>query len=160
MPEIPGVTALHGDGEPGLDLVGLHTQPPSLLSTEAYRIAKLEKPWQNMAYRLHAPWDWSFSLWWVLISALWPSVPPSFPVCFCGAPICLLGDQIAAFKKNKKALPLTAHLNSRSSYVIPPWQEQPPRQLPTWPKRQIPAKVYITNGNATAVTAARWKFSL
>lgn len=62
MPEIPGVTALHGDGKPGLDLVGLHTQPPSLLFTEAYRIAKLEKPWQNMAHRLQAPWDWSFSL--------------------------------------------------------------------------------------------------
>lgn len=60
MPEIPGVTALHGDGEPGLDLVGPHTRThthnlPSLLFTEAYHIAKLEKPRQKMAYRFQGP---------------------------------------------------------------------------------------------------------
>lgn len=113
MPEIPGVTALHGDGEPGLDLVrGTHTHNlPSLLSTEAYHIAKLEKPWQNMAYRLHAPWDWSSSLSWVLISALWPSVPSpsSSSLSLFAGPICLMGDQIAAFKKKQ-----TAHLPKRT----------------------------------------------
>lgn len=55
-----------------------HTRSLLLLFTGAYHIAKLEKPWQNMAYRLHTPWDWSFSFWWVLISALWPFVPSSF----------------------------------------------------------------------------------
>lgn len=51
MPEIPGVTVLRGNGEPGLDL-RLHAQHPSPLLTEADHMAKLEKPSQNMAKRL------------------------------------------------------------------------------------------------------------
>lgn len=78
-----------------------HTHTPSLLLlfTEAYHITQLEKPWQNMAYRLHTPWDWSFSFWWVLISALWPFVPSSSAPALFPGPICLLGDQIEVFKE-------------------------------------------------------------
>lgn len=65
MPHIPGVTAQRSDSEPGLDSRGLDgatkkkkKRPPipSLVVTEAYHLAQLERPRQYMAHRLrYAP---------------------------------------------------------------------------------------------------------
>lgn len=137
MPDIPGVTALHGDSEPGLDLVGLHTQPP-LLFAEAYRITKLEKPWQNMAYRLHGPEGP------VLQLLMGVNRRPSDLLCL--PPTLLRGSPYVFFEMGgttgsmslKRSFTLnSSHPNSGQPgcYVIPRWQDQQPWQLPTWPKR-------------------------
>lgn len=126
MPEIPGVAAPHGDSEPGLDLVGLRTQPPSLLFTEAYRIAKLEKPLQNMAHRLHGPMG---------------RVPQRVTgVNLCSLTFCAFSPSLSTFSRvpyvfwvTKKPYP-PQHTQTQGEpfgYVIPSWQDQQPWQLPT-----------------------------
>ena len=116
---------------------------PSLLFTEAYHIAKLEKPRQNMAYRLQVPLGLVQPVTGVNLCSL-TSPPLLLSRLLSRGPICLLGDQIAAFfltttKKKKKPHPLTVHPNSwqPSGYVTPSWQDQQPWQLPTWPRRLI-----------------------
>ena len=80
---------------------------PSLLFTEAYHIAKLEKPRQNMAYRLQVPLGLVQPVTGVNLCSL-TSPPLLLSRLLSRGPICLLGDQIAAFfltttKKKKKA---------------------------------------------------------
>lgn len=157
MPEIPGVTALHGDGEPGLDLMELHTHTHTITtshlcsSLKHITYQKLEKPWQKkcpigspgpMGLLLLQP-VMNVSLGSLTFCALFPP--------FVGPPISFFffwggGSSNSSPKPNP--------------YVIPPWQDQQPWQLSTWPKRLTDPCQGLHNKQPTGDTAAWRKFSL
>lgn len=101
------------------------------LFTEEYHMAKPEKPWQTMAYRLPASMGLVLlPLMGVNHHPLTLSHLPSFPGSHMS-----FGRLNHCLSKKKKDLPLTAHSNSLqppwlcNSLVAQPWQS------PTWPKR-------------------------